>query len=552
MFDSPRPARLVSPLVQQWLVCGTLALVGVTTPLCCGAAVARLATRAHAAAGHADAVAHLGGLSRAHSQPPRHEQARISTHQRMPARQTSPVVHTKAGSNGRVSRAAIASATQSRVQGVKLMAGSTTMHTERVHPASQAYSQQAIQDRVHAWYAEQRQTAASSKNIFATGDGRRSPGSLSVTASTAPERYTTAPAPIIRMSPTALQNDEALHATAAAQPSDTSTDDNAAITEESHIPSTAPTERTAAPFMHGDFIVSGPTIQNTAAPVLRAASPAASALLANKARLDPVPVQITAQQSLEMPADPQSTVRLSPADQDAANAASVVKVNLYDGAGKLVVIPPMKGTHEILVHQNQMAEEDGLQRITTDAQLNQMRRDHLLAALPETAGIGVDERLPLNRRYARPWSVRFLSDLARAHYAWFHTPLIVTSAVRTVAFQRHLVLVNGNAAPPTGEIASPHLYGQAVDIAKHSMSVTELAWMRAYLTPLESQGKIDVEEEFQQACFHISVYRSYVGSEGGQPVPPQQPARAYTVQQAKASPPKHRHLPTALLATGLR
>jgi hypothetical protein len=36
--------------------------------------------------------------------------------------------------------------------------------------------------------------------------------------------------------------------------------------------------------------------------------------------------------------------------------------------------------------------------------------------------------------------------------------------------------------------------------------------MRAYLQPLIGQGKIDVEEEFRQACFHISVYRNYVSS----------------------------------------
>jgi hypothetical protein len=34
--------------------------------------------------------------------------------------------------------------------------------------------------------------------------------------------------------------------------------------------------------------------------------------------------------------------------------------------------------------------------------------------------------------------------------------------------------------------------------------------MRAYLLPLQTAGKIDVEEEFQQSCFHISVYRSYM------------------------------------------
>ncbi len=242
----------------------------------------------------------------------------------------------------------------------------------------------------------------------------------------------------------------------------------------------------------------------------------------------------------------------SPADEDAANAASLVKVNLYDSAGKLILIPPMKGTHDILVHQNTMAAADGLKRIANDAQLSEMRRAHLLVALPETAGIGVDERLPLNRRYARPWSVRFLNDLARAHYARFHTPLIVTSAVRTVAFQRHLVLVNGNAAPPTGDIASPHLYGQAVDIAKHGMTLTELAWMRAYLTPVETDGKIDVEEEFQQACFHISIYRSYLGASGQQPAPVQELPPVHTLQQAKTAPAKHRHIPTALLAMRLR
>ena len=42
------------------------------------------------------------------------------------------------------------------------------------------------------------------------------------------------------------------------------------------------------------------------------------------------------------------------------------------------------------------------------------------------------------------------------------------------------------------------------------MSLAQIAWMRSYLLPLMNSGKIDVEEEFQQACFHISVYRSYL------------------------------------------
>ncbi len=125
-------------------------------------------------------------------------------------------------------------------------------------------------------------------------------------------------------------------------------------------------------------------------------------------------------------------------------------------------------------------------------------------------GLQVDDRLPVNRRYCRPWTAQFLATLARAHYARFHTPLQVNSAVRTVEFQQHLMHINGNAAPAEGDTASPHLTGQAVDIAKHGLSLAEIAWLRGYLLPLVQEGKIDVEEEFQQSCFHISVYKKYL------------------------------------------
>jgi hypothetical protein len=232
---------------------------------------------------------------------------------------------------------------------------------------------------------------------------------------------------------------------------------------------------------------------------------------------------------------------------------NLAKVDLYDARGHLLIIPAMKGSHEILVHQNQMAIADGLDRIDDDDQLYDMRRLKLLVALPDNDAIEVNESLPPNRRFARPWSVRFLNDLSRAHYARFHTPLVITSAVRTVAFQRRLMLTNGNAAPPTGDVASPHLYGQAVDLGKHGMSITEIAWMRAYLTPIENEGKIDVEEEFQQACFHISVYRRYLGLPARKTAARPDIATSRTVLQAKATPPAKRHrLPSALLATGLR
>ena len=183
---------------------------------------------------------------------------------------------------------------------------------------------------------------------------------------------------------------------------------------------------------------------------------------------------------------------------------------LFTKGGRLIVPPAMKGSHEILVRQNVMADQDGLERIQDDDDLDRMRRAGTLLALPGSAGLQADDRLPANRRFARPWTVKFLEGLAKAHYERFHTALQVNSAARTVEFQRNLMRVNGNAAPAEGETASPHLTGQAVDVAKKGLSMTEIAWMRGYLLPLVQQGKIDVEEEFQQSCFHISVYRKYV------------------------------------------
>jgi hypothetical protein len=184
--------------------------------------------------------------------------------------------------------------------------------------------------------------------------------------------------------------------------------------------------------------------------------------------------------------------------------------SLYDSFGRLIVPPPLYGSREILLRQNQMADRDGLDRVRDSADLLDLRRAKKLVALPDNQTLRVDYRLPQDRRFSRPWTAAFLTVLAADYYASFHSPLQVDSAVRTVAFQRRLIRTNGNAAPSTGDTASPHLTGQAVDIAKGGLSRLQIAWMRTYLQPLIDLGKIDVEEEFQQSCFHISVYRNYL------------------------------------------
>ncbi len=190
--------------------------------------------------------------------------------------------------------------------------------------------------------------------------------------------------------------------------------------------------------------------------------------------------------------------------------AESIPTSFFDVSVPRSMPMPLRGSYQVLVHQNIVADVEGLSRIQDEAQLRSMVRSGSLVALPASSGLAIDPRLSFNRRYSRPWTAKFLSDLTRAHERFFGDPLILTSAVRTVSFQRHLAHYNGNAAPAYGDTASPHLTGQAIDIGKKGMSLHEIAWMRAVLGQLQASGKLDVEEEFQQACFHISVYKTYL------------------------------------------
>jgi hypothetical protein len=189
---------------------------------------------------------------------------------------------------------------------------------------------------------------------------------------------------------------------------------------------------------------------------------------------------------------------------------------------------PLRGSYESLVRQNEKTEDDGLERIEDDDDLADRIARKMLVPVPASAALAVNGNLPENRRYCRPWTASFLTDIARAHAAAFHGPLEVSSAVRTVEYQKQLMKVNGNATAAEGDIASPHLTGATIDIAKNVLSRKEVAWMRAWLLPLQTAGKIDVEEEFRQSCFHITVYKSYA---------PPKPARK-PVTQAAAAPAK--------------
>ena len=197
---------------------------------------------------------------------------------------------------------------------------------------------------------------------------------------------------------------------------------------------------------------------------------------------------------------------------------------------------PLRGSLASLQRQNDRLAAEGLERIENEADLEARIADKLLVPIPASSALTVNAELEENHRYCRPWTAKFLADLARAHEAAFHSPLEVSSAVRTVEYQKRLMETNGNAAPAEGDLVSPHLTGATIDIAKSGLSRNEIAWMRRRLAGLQAAGKIDVEEEFKQACFHITVYKSYAPERKAGGATPSKPAAHSTTPRRTADP----------------
>lgn len=208
----------------------------------------------------------------------------------------------------------------------------------------------------------------------------------------------------------------------------------------------------------------------------------------------------------------------------------------------------LRGSLVSLQRQNARLDAEGLERILDENDLESRIAHGLLVPLPASDNMTVNPNLTANHRFCRAWTARFLSDLARAHAAAFQRPFQVNSAVRTVEYQKRLMRVNGNAAAAEGDTVSPHLTGATIDIGKQGMTHTELQWMRRHLLALQNAGKIDVEEEFAQACFHITVYKTYTNTlPARKPAPPLREASAPNNPPAPA-PRRGSSLPSSIAA----
>ena len=171
--------------------------------------------------------------------------------------------------------------------------------------------------------------------------------------------------------------------------------------------------------------------------------------------------------------------------------------------------PLFRPTHESMLVQNEQMHAMELPPIKNSSELEELKANGSLAPFEESDHLHIAKGLPMDRAYARPWTVDFVEDVAREYYEEFGVPLQLNSAVRTVQVQRKLRRHNSNAAPESGDIISSHLAGTTVDIQRGGLTKAQHQWLENYFANLKALGLIEPEEERRHYCFHVMVYQDY-------------------------------------------
>jgi Family of unknown function (DUF5715) len=171
--------------------------------------------------------------------------------------------------------------------------------------------------------------------------------------------------------------------------------------------------------------------------------------------------------------------------------------------------PVLRGSHESMARQNEEIDRLQLPRIADEEQLLSLERTGELVPVEETPSLRWSPSVQSDKRYCRPWTHQFLEDMSTAYYREFHVPLQVNSAVRTMEQQQKLRRHNRNAAPEAGEIASSHLAGITVDLAKRGLTLRQHKWIEDYLKDLRDQNLVEAAEERRTFCFHVMVSDRY-------------------------------------------
>jgi hypothetical protein len=171
--------------------------------------------------------------------------------------------------------------------------------------------------------------------------------------------------------------------------------------------------------------------------------------------------------------------------------------------------PVLRGSHESMTRQNEEIDRLQLPRIADQQQLIELEHTGELVPIKETQSLRWSAAIQEDKRFCRPWTNQFLTDMSSAYYKEFRTPLQVNSAVRTMEQQQKLRRHNSNAAPETGETASSHMAGITIDLARRGLTKSQHDWVEGYLKNLRDQGLVEAAEERRTWCFHVMVSDRY-------------------------------------------
>jgi hypothetical protein len=171
--------------------------------------------------------------------------------------------------------------------------------------------------------------------------------------------------------------------------------------------------------------------------------------------------------------------------------------------------PMFRPSHDSLLRQNEEIDRIDLPRIQDDAELEALKATGALVPIEESESLKIERGLEPSRRYCRPWTRDFVTDLSEVYYRQFHSQIQVNSAVRTVKGQKKLRRHNRNAAPAEGDTASSHLAGVTVDLQRRGLSKDQIRFIERYLFYLNALGLVEPEEERRHWCFHVMVSDRY-------------------------------------------
>lgn len=177
----------------------------------------------------------------------------------------------------------------------------------------------------------------------------------------------------------------------------------------------------------------------------------------------------------------------------------------------------LEGSPKSLIWQNLKLDFEGLRRIRNDSELQELVKSGALAPLPLDDCLEIDKGLGMKWYFVLPQTAKFLQDLSEMVCPEFNKPLKINSAVRHKERQLELIYRenNPNAAPISGERASPHLTGASVDIATLGFPQRMVRRMTEIALEFERIGLLEatLETEFQYVL-HVTVFREYVGYPG--------------------------------------